>query len=608
MLRSTRLLTLVIALSAAYAGAVQAQVNAPASPVAQSGPKSAEPPIAPPAADNSPAQILSPVAPSTSSLDAELFYELLLGEMTAREGEPGTGYNLILDAARKTKDQRLYQRAVEIALQSRSGDAAFSAARAWKQEYPQSREANRYILQILLALNKSDETLDALKDSLALTTPEDRLPTINAIPRLYSRATDKKQAADIVERALAPYVQRTDSAAVAWTTIGRMRMAQGDSAAALAAGEKAQAAEPAAQGPAILGLDLMDLKVEGGEALVKKYLAANPAGFEIRLGYARSLLQAQRFADASAQLTTVSTQKADLPEVWLMLGSLQLQDNKEAEAERSLLKYVELMKAAPQTDEAKRTMAQAYVSLAQLAEKRKDFAAANNWLNQIDTPSLRTAAQTRRAALLARQGKIPEARAMIRAIPAATPEEERAKVLDEVELLREYKMDQEAYDFLAKASAAAPQDTELLYNLAMAADRLKKYDEMEKLLRQVMVLKPDYQHAYNALGYSFAERGIRLGEARDLINKALQITPGDPFITDSLAWVEFRAGNNTEAVRLLTQAFKTRPDAEIAAHLGEVLWTIGDKTQATAYFREGLQLNPDNDTLNETLKRLKVKP
>jgi Flp pilus assembly protein TadD len=130
---------------------------------------------------------------------------------------------------------------------------------------------------------------------------------------------------------------------------------------------------------------------------------------------------------------------------------------------------------------------------------------------------------------------------------------------------------------------------------------------MERLLRRVMALKPDHPHAHNALGYSLADRGLRLPEARELIARALSLSPGDPFITDSLGWVEFKSGNLPEALRILQGAYKSRPDAEIAAHLGEVMWAMGRREQALTVWREGLTLSPDNDTLRDTLKRLRVK-
>ena len=121
-------------------------------------------------------------------------------------------------------------------------------------------------------------------------------------------------------------------------------------------------------------------------------------------------------------------------------------------------------------------------------------------------------------------------------------------------------------------------------------------------------MRPDYHHAYNALGYSLADRNIRLPEARELIQKALEYAPGDPFISDSLGWVEFRLGNRSEALRILDSAYKTKPDPEIAAHLGEVLWTIGQRDRALTIWKEGLLLSSDNEVLQDTLRRLRVKP
>ncbi|HYF19973.1 MAG TPA: tetratricopeptide repeat protein, partial [Ramlibacter sp.] len=199
-----------------------------------------------------------------------------------------------------------------------------------------------------------------------------------------------------------------------------------------------------------------------------------------------------------------------------------------------------------------------------------------------------------------------DARKLIRALPERTPAEARAKVTAEVQLLRDQKQYKAAYDLLAQASTRDPRDVDLLYDQAMMAEKLNNLPEMERLLRQVIAAKPDYHHAYNALGYSLADRNVRLPEARQLIQKALEYAPGDPFISDSLGWVEFRMGNRAEALRILETAYKTRPDAEIAAHLGEVLWTMGQRDRAQSVWREGLLLNAENETLLETLKRLRV--
>lgn len=546
-----------------------------------------------------------------SLLDSELFYELLVGEITAQEGEPAAGFALMLDAARKTGDAQLYQRATDIALQARSGDAALQAALAWKQQLPASREANRYVLQILIALNRIADTLEPLKTEIRMASDTERVAVLTAAPRAYARASDRKLAASVVESALADYLADPATASAAWTTAGRMRLAADDREGALEAARRGQAADPRAEGPAVVALELMDPKRPEAEVLVNNYLndreSTSKALPEIRMAYARVLLDAQRYAEATAQLKIVTRDKPDYPEGWLVLGSLQLQDNQPALSQASLERYIALAQQTPQT-ERNPGLAQAYLSLSQLAEKRKDYAAAENWLNKIENSSELAQAQTRRASILASQGKLEEGRRLIRQLPERTPEEARLKLNAEVGLLREFKQYRQAHDLLAQALAKAPEDTDLLYEQSMVAEKLGSLDEMERLLRQIILLKPDYHHAYNALGYSLADRNVRLPEARELIRKAIEHAPADPFIKDSLGWVEFRMGNKLEAAQIFEAAYKAKPDAEIAAHFGEVLLSLGQRDRALAIWKEGLLLNADNETLLETLKRLNVKP
>jgi len=178
--------------------------------------------------------------------------------------------------------------------------------------------------------------------------------------------------------------------------------------------------------------------------------------------------------------------------------------------------------------------------------------------------------------------------------------------LAEAQVLRDAKLWRDASDVLAQANKKFPDDVDMIYEQSMMAEKLNRLADMERLLRRVIALKPDHQHAYNALGYSFAERNVRLPEARTLIKKALELSPGEPSITDSLGWVEYRLGNRDEAVRLLREAYRGQPDAEIAAHLGEVLWVTGQTDEARKVWREGRKRDAANDVLRETLARLRV--
>lgn len=564
---------------------------------------------------------VAPSTPSTSSttsvsnskLDAELFYQLVVGEINVNNGEGNAGFAILLDAARKTNDARLYERALDVALNARSGEAALQASRAWRQAQPSSVLASERLFQVLVALSRLPESVEPLRSLLTNTPVAQRAAAINRAATSYGRVGDKKLAATTAEQGFADYLQPSTNPAVAaqaWVSMGRLRLAAADIPGALDAARQSQAAQASSEGAALLALDIMDPKQPLAENIVKRYLESEKPRHEIRMVYARVLLDTQRYSEAGQQAQMVTRDQPTFPDAWLVQGTLQLQDNQLAAADASLKRYVELGQTAEgQTvsPERQRGLTQAYLALAQLAEKRKDFALAESWITKIDSPQALVSAQSRRASILAKQGQMPEARKLLASLPERSEEDKRAKMQAEIQLLRDNKMYQAAYDLLQKAASEDPKDTELLYEQAMMAEKLERHAEMERLLRQLIAAKPDNAQAYNALGYSMAERNVRLPEARQLILKALEYAPNDPFITDSLGWVEFRMGNLQQAIQTLLKAFQGKPDAEIAAHLGEAYWVAGQRTKALSTWKEGVLINAENETLLQTLKRLRVK-
>ena len=545
--------------------------------------------------------------PVNTQLDGPLFYQLLMGELNARGGDAGAAYSLILDAARKTRSAQLFQRAVEIALQARSGASALQAAEAWKQVIPESKEANGFLFQILIGLNRIGETLEPLKQELAFTPPTDRPKFISAIPQYYVRAGDKTLAADTVEKALAKYMTVPAEASASWTSIGQLRFDAKDFDSAVEATRKAQNAEPTAEGPALFSLLLMRENIPNAEALILSYLERNPTP-TIRMAYARVLLGMQRFSEAQAQLQIITSAHPDFKDSWLIQGVLQTQEGNLDAAEKSLQQYIALVQSDQKSQgEADKGLTQAYLSLSQIAEQQQNYEVADAWLRRIDSKDDFFNAQLRRAVLLAKQGKADAALLLIRSQSEQSDSDARMKVATEVQILREEKQYSDAYNVLKGAIDRNPKDWDFVYDLAMLVEKMGNLAEMERLLRSIIAGKPDYHHAYNALGYSLADRGQQLPEAKQLILKALEFAKEDPFIMDSLGWVEFRSGNHEEAMRILQTAFRSKPDAEIAAHLGEVMWTLNMRNEAIEVWKQGIQINPKNDTLMETLRRLGVK-
>ncbi len=553
----------------------------------------------------------SEAAPPQSRLTARLMYELLLGEFSFREGEAQKGAAFMLDAARRTGDESLFKRATEMAIQSRSGPAALEAARAWRQAHPDSAEAARFELQVLIVLGRVAETEAPLRKLLSALPAADQESFIAAMPALYQRVPDRAQAARTVEAALQGAIKSSALAPAAWTTIGRMRLQAGDKTGALSAATLGQASNVRSEWPALLALQLLtSAEMPEAEALVLRQLASAQPNAEVAIGYARALVDLGRQDEARAQLDTLTQRQPDHPEGWMVKGALLADERRDAEAEQALQRFLQLADAqAGQPGMARTdTRDHARMMLARIAERRGDYAAAEVMLAQIESPDQAIAVQVRRADILARQGRLEEARQAIRAAPEREPDDARTKLLAEAQLLRDHGQPGQAYRMLTDELKKDPDDEALLYDAAMAAERADRVPDMERLLRRVIEINPKSAIAYNSLGYSLADRGLRLEEAKTLIEKAVQLAPDDYFIQDSLGWVEFRLGRAQEARRILQDAYRKRPDPEIAAHLGEVLWTLGEREAARATWRDGQRLGAENDTLVKTLKRLQVKP
>jgi tetratricopeptide (TPR) repeat protein len=546
-------------------------------------------------------------APVNSDLNSSMMYELLLAEISAQNGDASSAYQLMLDAAQKNRSDQLFERAVGIALRARAGESALQAAQSWTHNSPTSSNANRYLLQILVGLNKLQDMVEPIKRELASMQPKERAAAISLVPRYFVRVADKKLGTKVVEQALAPELKNTTTGPAAYAAIGTMRVLDGEVESALESAKKGAALNKKAEEPVQLALALIDPKLPGAEALVLSYLELG-APPELHMAYLRKLLDAQRYSDAYNQTLKINTTTPDFADAWLVRGSLSIQQKNLADAQSALRQFVTLRLSADSASKAATAadagLMQAYFLLADIAEQSQNPDEAEHYLALIDSPREAIRVQSRRAAILAHKGKLEEARALIRAAPETQEEDARTKINAEVQLLRDNKQFELAFELLQEAVQRDPADVDLRYDLAMAAEKLDKVDVMEKLLRQVIAEKPDYHHAYNALGYSLADRKLRLPEARELVKKALTFAPNDPFILDSLGWVEFRSGNLTEALQILQGAFQVRPDAEIAAHLGEVMWSMGQQDQARAIWNGALVQSPDNDTLLQTIKRL----
>ncbi len=339
--------------------------------------------------------------------------------------------------------------------------------------------------------------------------------------------------------------------------------------------------------------------------LLHGFVERNPKASEARLTYARLLVAENRLAAARVQFEQVLAGDPRNLDALYAAGILALDGPPPHEAARAhLQRYLQVLGESPQ---AQRAAEPAYLNLARIAEEERKYDEALQWLGRIDDGEQFIVARARTALVLGKMKRVDEALKLLAETPATTAEDRTQLVLAEGQLLREAQRFRESFEVLDGALKLSPDNTALLYDAAMAAERLDRLDVMEQRLRQVIRLKPDDAHAFNALGYTFADRNVRLQEARELIVQALKLAPDDAYILDSKGWVLFRLGDLARAREYLQRAWQLRPHAEVGAHYGEVLWVTGEREQARRIWRRARDLEPDNETLRSTLQRLEVR-
>ena len=539
---------------------------------------------------------------------AELVYITLLGEMQLQAGSSGAGFSLLLNAAKKSGDANLFKRAIQVALQSRAGDSALEAARAWAEAHPKDPEPVRFAIQALAGMDRADETVPLVEKLIDRVPVEDQPDVLNAVGQLFSQSKKTAESLGAVTPLLKHWQAKPETHSASLTALARIQMAAGRPEIALESLKQAMQSPKPAEIAALLAIDWLSKPSAPPEEWVRTLLQHQPQMFKARLAFGRQLLRQARWSDSRKELEQL-VQEPDVsqipPESWLMLGALQLQDKNTALAKTNFETFLQKVgDEAPAHLVAGRN--QAYLSLAQIAEEGKDLEAAERWLDRVSEDEDPLRITTRRAVILVKMGRWQEAVQLIRALPDKPEDQNKARWVAEVQVLKEAGQDRLAYDRLSEALAVMPNDTEMLYEQATLAERLGRHSDMELLLRQVLRLEPDNHQAMNFLGYSMAERSDRLPEAKALIEQALSHAPNDPFITDSLGWVEFKMGNHTTALELLRKAFDNRPDGEIALHLAEVMWVTQNKEEALRMFRKANELQPGNPLLLPLVNRLGV--
>ncbi|MBW7860498.1 MAG: tetratricopeptide repeat protein [Rhodocyclaceae bacterium] len=545
------------------------------------------------AQEDPPAVVQEPGLP-VQELTPEMLYLMLIGEIAGARGELAIGVEAYLKLAGLTRDPRVARRATEIALFAHDIPSATRAATIWNETDPSSDEARRVLASVLAS---SGDRLNEVQLHLArilAESPEQLRQNLLGLNRALARVPDKQMIHAIVFRLTEPYL---DEPAAHFARAQAEAALEEGGVAALAAIEDALELDPAWE-PAILFKTQLLVQLDATEqalAYLRTLLAARPDQRNLRMTYARTLVSARHFEAARDEFRTLLAASPDDRDLMyaVALMSTQLDDYETA---RTLFERV-LDAGHPEADGIR-------LNLGQIAERRKQPDDAMRWYRTVAPGSHFIDAQIRIATLLANSGELEPARAHLRALEVDDADRRRL-LFAETMLLRDAGRIEDALTLLDAALLEEPDDGQLLYESAMLAERLDRLNVMEARLRKLIALEPDHAHAYNALGYSLADRGQRLEEAEELIAHALELTPDDPFILDSMGWVRYRRSDPAGALAHLERAYQLRPDPEIAAHLGEVLWVLDRREEAERVWVEALSSHPENETLQRTVQRMR---
>lgn len=556
-----------------------------------------QPPTAPAAQPAAPAPkavpsqpVPAPPATGGETLEDNLLFDILLGEIAGQREQLDVSVLHYLRAAEVSDDPRVAERALRIALFAKQEDAALTAARRWVELDPESVDARQSLAVLALHARIPEEAYDQFEYLLGKAADDTQV--YQGITSLLARSEDSELALALMDR----LVQQHPQSAQAHLAYSRLALHAENTDLALSEVEQALALQPRL----VEGLiQRAGVRAKAGDSeLAKRELAsaiaAQPDNVELRMAQARLLLDMQDLPGAAEQFNAVVKLQPDNADAWYSLGLLALEQQQYKPAERYFRKLLDLGKREQE----------ARYYLGRTRELREDFAGALEWYSQVTEGDYWLEAQTRVASMRAKTGDLDGARRLLTDLRTREPSLAVRLYLVEGDILSQAGKLREALDLYNRVLIEQPNNHDLLYARALVAERLDDLKLAEADLRRIVTEDPNNYHAWNAFGYTLADRTDRLKEALEYIQKAQALAPDEAAIIDSLGWVHYKLGNLALAERHLRRAYEmSKGDAEVAAHLGEVLWEQGKRKEARALWEKARRSNPDNLPLQKALDK-----
>ncbi len=526
------------------------------------------------------------------ALSAEILYDILLAEIAVRRNELAVATEAYARAAANTRDYRLAERAMQVAMRARNFDVAFEVATLWNELQPGTVPAMEAMAVAQVASNRLSEAKQTFTELIRRAEPN-----VGAMYRraadLLSRQTNADGALALMDDLVALNADDAEAHYAQAYLADRLKRPS----LVVQAIDRALALRPDWEDAALAKAAhlLAQKKTEELMAFSEAYLTTHPNANKLRIQYARFLVEQGAQEKALANFKTVIEQQPANSDAMFAAALISIQLDRMEEAEQLLEQNLKLR---PGND-------QVHLYLGQVAVEREDFEKAESWYQRIKGGDYFFEAQLLLADVYAKQNDSDKALEHLRSLQPDSEDQHVQWILRQEQVLRETKNLADAKVVLDDGLDRFPESTELLYARGLIAAQLDMVDLHERDMRKLLAKDPENPHALNALGYTLADLTDRYQEAYTLIEKALALRPEDPFILDSMGWIQYRLGNYDLAIEYLQKALSKREDAEIAAHLGEVLWAVGQQKRAEAIWEQALEKSPENETLLSTIRKLK---
>ena len=543
------------------------------------------------------------------TLSPDILYRVLVGEVAVQQGDFDTASQIFLSLAKDTADPRFAQRAFQFSMADNNLSRGIVAAKEWSLLAPNDPEAKATALALEASTGKTEGLARTLYQRILQA--KDKEQAIIQAMGIISKMVDSRLALDVLEKSLPADVRdlpisHLALADIAWSA-QKPERALVESRLAL---KQEPDSELAMQRVLEYGLTLDQTGVLDQ---AKQYIQANPEARDIHLLLISRLVDLSLYDQALEQLQQMQKRNPEDFDLLFTEAEINIRAERFAAAIDLLNQYIAVHTQRRQslpddTTTALSSISEARLSLVQIAEKQGDLHEAIEQLNLIEEPALQFQIKVHRAVLEARLGDLRKAHRTLDGLGILAKRDQAVVDLTRASILREAGRTDQAVAVLERADKELPDTPEIKYDLAMLYASQGRYEDLEPLLRQVIVLQPYNANAYNALGYTFADLNKNLDEAQDLLEQALELEPDNPYILDSVGWYLYRVGDHQAALEYLMRSYETLPDPEVAAHLGEVLWAKGRRNEATEVWKKAWQANKPNYSLQRTMQRFGVSP